>query len=570
MTPFDSLPKSAHDALNWGLTDFTPFYDDLLQRPLTAETLDGWMTDWSNLTALGREVGARLNVATTLDTNDEDAQQRFFTFVEHVGEKLEALDTQLMQKFVEAGLEPPDFAVPLRHMRSEIALFREENMPLLTELTKIENEYDQIIGNQRVVWEGEEVTATQLNPKLLEPDRAIRERAWRAIYERKLQDREALNALWGKMLQLRIQVAKNADKPDYRAYMWSSLGRHDYTPEDNMRFLNAIEQVVVPAATRLLERRKQQLGLDALRPWDMALDPANQPPLKPFQTADELISGGARIFSQLDPQLSGFYSTMQTGNLLDLDNRPGKAPGGYCVGFDVEGTAFIFMNAVGIHDDVQTLLHESGHAFHNFLCNAQPYVFQRDYPIEFAEVASMSMELIGAPYLDATRGGFYTPVQAARAQIEHLEGMIRFWPYMAVVDSFQQWAYTHTDDAADPAKCDATWNNLWDRFMPGVDWSGIEQTRMTGWHRKLHIFTVPFYYVEYGLAQLGAAQVWRNALQDPVKALEDYRAGLALGNTRTLPELFEAAGAKLAFDADLLGDMVSLIERRIHELEQVQ
>jgi oligoendopeptidase F len=254
-------------------------------------------------------------------------------------------------------------------------------------------------------------------------------------------------------------------------------------------------------------------------------------------------------------------------NLLDLDTRAGKALGGYCSTLPLRRRPFIFMNVAGTHNDVQTLLHEAGHAFHVFATSELPLVWQIESPMEFAEVASMSMELLSAPYLTKDYGGFYTPGEAARARIEHLEGGLLFLPYMAVVDAFQHWVYTHADAAANPANCDAAWGELWDRFMPDVDFSGFENERVSGWHRKLHIFHVPFYYVEYGMAQLGALQVWRNALNDQAGAVVSYREALALGGTKPLPGLFEAAGAEFRFDTEMLADLVELVEDTIEELE---
>lgn len=523
------------------------------------------MRDYSTLIALTEEVGRRLYVATTLNTADESIKNRYFAFLE-VAEKIEAADNALQIKLVESGVSIPNFDVQLRAMRANIEVFRAENLPLQTEIQKLTNEYDTLRGAQSIEWDGETLTLEQVIAKLNEPDRALRERAWHAAYARQLQDREAFNALWQKLYTLRSRIANNAGKANYRDYHWVGAHRFDYTPEQNLQFLAAIKQVVVPAMQRLLQRRKQLLGLDTLRPWDMAVDPTGEPALKPFSNISQLIDGAANIFAQINPELSAYYNTMRDKHLLDLDNRPNKAPGGYCIDYPTSQEVFIFMNSVGTHDNVQTLLHEAGHAFHAYEAYAQPYMHQQDYPIEFAEVASMSMELLAAPYLDESRGGFYDTHNAARARIEHLEGMIYFWCYMAVVDGFQHWAYTHPAQATDPAACDAQWLSLWQEYLPDVDWSGLEEYQKTGWHRKLHIFQIPFYYVEYGLAQLGAAQVWRNSLTDYEKALNDYRYGLSLGGTRTLTQLFEAVGAKLAFDADTLGELVALIEQTINEL----
>ncbi|MBA3869760.1 MAG: M3 family oligoendopeptidase [Anaerolineae bacterium] len=429
------------------------------------------------------------------------------------------------------------------------------------------------MGAQTVIWEGQELTITQLKLKLQTDDRSVREAVWKAIAERRLADRPALNALWEKFLPLRLQMGKNAGYDNFRDLRWKQFKRFDYTPDDCITFHNAIEKVVVPAATRIYERQRQKLGVDTLRPWDLDRDdvyPPSRPPLHPFETVEELVSKADAILHKVDPELGDYFSIMRKEGLLDLDNRKGKAPGGYQSSLVQSRRPFIFMNAVGTQDDVQTLLHEAGHAFHLFESIKLPYSQQWEYTSEIAEVASMSMELLAAPYLAASEGGYYTPQEAARAEIEHLEQNILFWPFMAVVDAFQHWVYSNPQDAASTDKCDAKWGELWARFIPGVDWSGLEDSRVTGWHRKLHIFQIPFYYVDYGLAQIGAMQVWRNSLQDKAKAIRDYRSALALGDTRPLPELFAAAGAKFSFDAGTLGELVALSEKRIHELEQVK
>jgi oligoendopeptidase F len=283
----------------------------------------------------------------------------------------------------------------------------------------------------------------------------------------------------------------------------------------------------------------------------------------------ELEAKTSAIFHAVDPQLGEYFKIMRRERLLDLDNRKNKAPGGYCTDFPITGRPFIFANSIGVHDDVQTLLHEGGHAFHVFESAALPYCWHVQIPWEFEEVASMSMELLAAPYLTVDYGGFYTPAQAARARIEHLERSLLFWPYMAVVDAFQHWVYENPAAASLPASCDQAWAELWQRFMPGVDWSGLEQEMLTGWQRKIHIHSDPFYYVEYGLATLGAVQIWRNSLSDQAGAVAAYRGALALGDTATLPELYASAGANFAFDAGALGEAVALILHTVDELEKV-
>jgi len=562
------LPQTAAEFTSWAAAE--PSVQNLLRRTLTPATLDAWLTEWTRLARLVTETYQRLYVATTVDTEDKEAERRYYAFLEEIYPAWQAADQQLKQKLLASGLEPDNFAVPLEHMRAQERLFREANLPLLTDEQKLLNEDDKLRGAQTVEWEGRELTLDQLQPLYQETDRAVRERAWRLAQSRQLQDRGALIDLWARMLDLRRRVAANADCPDYRAYRWQQLLRSDYTPTDCEAFHQAIEQVVVPAAERIYERRRRQLGVETLRPWDLDVDVQGRAPLRPFEQVADLEASCAAMLERVDPELGAQFEVMRREQLLDLDNRKGKAPGGYCTFFPVAERPYIFMNAVGVHEDVNTLLHEAGHAFHVFHIfdgDGLPYHQQWDIGMEIAEVASMSMELLSAPYLAAKMGGFYTDRDAARARIEQLEGIVRFWPYMAVVDAFQHWAYTHPESAADPSSCDASWTALWRRFMRGVDWSDLEDELADGWRQKAHIFQVPFYYVEYGLAQLGAVQIWRNALGDPAGAVARYRYALALGCTTPLPDLYAAAGARFAFDAAMLREAVELIERTIEDLE---
>lgn len=564
---FDTLPKTAHEAMDWDTAQFQPYFDDLQNRDVNVDNIYNWLADWSALVSLLREIQVRCVVATNVDTTDEVAEANLNRFLENVYPLLMRGQNDLNQKLLATGLTPDGFDVPLRNIRADADLFREENVPLLVEENKLTQEYDKIVGAQTVEWDGEEVTLTQLGPVYFETDRERREKAWRMAMERRLQDRDALNDLWQKFMPLRKQIALNAGKSDYRAYLWQDLSRFDYTPEDCETFHRAIEEIVVPAAARIYEKQRMALGLSSLRPWDTEVDAQGRDPLRPFEDVADLQAVTGEMFNRVDPELGRYFQTMRDENLLDLDNRKGKAPGGYCTYLAVAKRPFIFMNAVGLHDDVQTMLHEAGHAFHGFSAGEQPYYQQRRAPMEFNEVASMAMELLAAPYLTKDEGGFYSTGEAARARIEHLEGIIKFWPYMAVVDAFQHWAYMNHDAATNPANCDAKWTELWDRYMVGIDYSGFDDIKMTGWHRKLHIFHVPLYYVEYGLAQLGAVQVYGNARKNQAEALKAYRRALALGGTAKLPDLYQAAGAKFAFDTDVVGKAVELIEQTLHELE---
>jgi oligoendopeptidase F len=564
-----TLPTNFNDFIHWAWPQFEPYYQDLIARSLTADNVAGWLADWTRVSKTVAETYSRLHVASTLNTADADAEKQYRSFLSDVLPRVEAAEQQLKQKLLASRLEPAEFGIPLRNMRTEAELFREANLPLLNEDRQLSLEYNKIVGTQSVMWNGEEVTMQQMRSVLLNPDRAARESAWRLYAQRWSASRAAINANWQKLIDVRRQIAANAAHPDYRSYKWRDLLRFDYTPDNCMEFHAAIEEVVVPAATRIYAAARARLKVDALRPWDLDPEypayPIYLPALHPFRDIPELMSKTAHVFQQVDPQLGKYYATMRRENLLDLDSRKGKAPGGYCTEFLISERPFIFMNAVGIRDDVRTMLHESGHAFHVFETNHLPYYQQLQVTMEFAEVASMAMELLAAPYLSDQRGGFYASMDYVRDRIEHLEHIILFWPYMAVVDAFQHWAHTHSE-GRDPAACDAKWAELWRRFIPGIDWSGLDDALMTGWHRKQHIHRSPFYYVEYGLAQLGAVQVWRNALQDQAGALAMYRKALSLGGTVSLPELYKAAGAKFAFDAGTLREAVDLIETTIQQL----
>jgi oligoendopeptidase F len=570
-----NLPITSQEIIAWTWSAIEPYCKELENRPLSASSVDNWVADWSSVGERIQEMRARLSVATSVNTADKEAEARMNAFLDSIFPKVMDAEQKLKEKLLASKLEPKGFEIPLRNMRAEADLFRESNLPLLADQQKLAIEYDKIYGAQTVNWDGEEITLTRLALNFQQPDRARREKAWHLKADRQISDRKAINTLWQKFMDVRAKIAKNADKPSYREYIWVDYLRFDYDHEDCKSFAAAIEKVVVPAATRIYQKRKQNLGLDKLRPWDLVdgwfsrpTSPANIPQLKPFASIDELKSKVSAIFHHVDPVLGGYFDRTVADGLTDLDNRKNKAPGAYCTSYTSIRKPFIFVNAVGTHEDVITTLHESGHSFHIYETASLPYVHQLAVPMEFAEVASMGMELLASPYLTKANGGFYTEAEAARARVEHLEGMILFWPFMAVVDSFQQWVYENPKAGADPAACDKKWGELWDRFIPGVDYSGLDEIKITGWHRKLHIHQVPFYYVEYGLAQLGAVQIFGNARSDQAGAVAAYRKALSLGGKVTLPELFSAARAKFAFDVPTVRKAVDLMENVVQELEK--
>lgn len=560
-----ALPESSDEFMSWNWDKIEPLYSELQQRSFDTDSAAAWIMDWSDLARLVMERASRLEVMTTINTVDEAAEVQFNYFHEQIFPKARSADQILKERLLQSGVVVEGFEIPHRNMQMQAEIFRGENLPLMTEETKLGVEYQKIIGAQSVQWEGREHTLEQLRPLFLTKDRDLRERLWRSKSVRWLEDRQAINENWFSVLKLRLQMAGNADFDDYRSYAWKLNQRFDYTPADCQTFQQAILDVCVPAATRIYERYARQLGVTKVRPWDLDQDVflLSLPALKPFEDVEKLIRVAAGIFHKVDSKLGAYFDSMRDKGLLDLANRKNKAPGGYTTTYTHRRLPFIFMNAVGLADDVDTMHHEAGHAFHVFESASLPYIQQLDVPLEFAEVASMAMELICMSYFS----DYYDAADAARAGREHLEKDILFWPYMALVDAFQHWVYENPVDSTDTTCCDVEWLRLLRLYMPGVDWSGLEEMAMTGWHRKLHIHLMPFYYIEYGLAQMGAVQVWKNSLQDTPAAVQAYRHALALGGTVTLPEMYRAAGARFAFNEETMRVVVNFLEEKIAEYD---
>src|SRR5947209_5368750 len=476
-------------------------YRELQARPLDAASVDAFLRDWTAVTDLIEETHQRLRVAVDRDTADDAARERLAAFLAGVYAPAQEAEQALREKLLASGIEPAGLALPLRRLRTEAEIFRPENLPLEREEQALQQEYARITGAQTVVWQGEEIGVRTLDRMGEDPDRRARARAWRLAMERRLQDGEAIVGLWRRLLEARHLQAVNAGFPDYRADRWQQLARFDYTPEDCLRIHHAIEEWVTPVVVRLHEERRVALGLRRLQPWDLRVDLAGRPPLRPFSREEELIDGVGRIMSQLDPIFGEQATTLAREGLLDLIARPNKAPGGYCTAFPHSGRPFILLDATGIGADLTNLFHELGHASHVFAAAALPYSQQRTPPAEAAEMAAMSMELLAMSCLEA--GGFYDAAEAARARREHLlQRVLSHLPAMAMVDAFQHWAYTHREGAADPDACGRQWRGLWLRFLPGVDWSGLDEALAAEWQSRIHLFLYAVHYLEYGLAQL--------------------------------------------------------------------
>jgi oligoendopeptidase F len=545
-----------------------PLYQRLLDQPIASSAdLEKWLAELSELTAIVDEFGSRRYIDKSCHTDDAEIERRFLDFVENVEPKIKPLFFKLQKKFLDSparkGLTGERFQMLQRKWQADVDVYRDENVPLETQVTKTVNEYDKIAGRMMVDFRGQEYTIQQMSRFLEEPDRPTRQEAWEVSTARRLADRDAIEAIFDQLLPLRQRIASNAGCADFREFTWKSLKRFDYTPEDCLRFADAIAEACVPVVLELNRQRAADLGVPKPRPWDLDVDVHGRPALRPFaqDQTNLLVEKTREIFKRLSPELAADFDQLKQNNNLDLDSRKGKQPGGYQMSLEESRQPFIFMNAAGLQRDVETLLHEGGHAFH-FLaaCQREPLVFLRSAPMEFCEVASMAMELLGGEHL----GVFYTPADAARARRKGIEGIIRFFPWMATIDGFQHWLYTHPGHT--PAERTAHWLSLLDRFGGGVDWTSFEQARAASWQRQLHLFHVPFYYIEYGIAQLGALQVWQNSKRNPQRALADYRAGLALGGTRPLPELFRAAGIQFDFTSRTLKPLMAAMAEELSRL----
>jgi oligoendopeptidase F len=561
------LPATSDAFVEATWDDILPYFESLATSPLDNENVEEWLKEWSTLEELVNEAASRASVGYTTDTSNADMEQAHLRFSSEIRPRMQEQSIRLAKRLVDLGYERDDLTTTLRRFRNQFDLFREENVPLNSEIARLNAQYQKITGAMTVKWDGEEKTLPQLQPFLRSEDRETRERAFRLSSQPYIDRKTELADLFDEQFALRVQVAQNAGFDNFRDYTFREKNRFHYTPEDCEQFHQAVERTVVPAVERIRERRRQQLGLDSLRPWDLDVDPLGRPPLQPFDDVSDLVGRAIGIFQRVDPLLGDYFQQMSDENLLDLESRKNKAPGGYCTSLPHRGQPFIFMNSVEVAGDVRTLLHEAGHAFHTFEAHKQPLIWQRHPGSEMAEVASMSMELLSAPYITEAQGGYYSVEDAQRARVEHLEGLLALLPHIASVDAFQHWIYT-SGQGQDRDARDAAWLDIRNRFEPGINWSGLEPQRLARWYRQLHIFLLPFYYIEYGIAQLGALQVWRNSLEDSEGATAAYRQALALGATRPLPELFEAAGAKLAFDETTFAELVDLVEQTLNELRE--
>jgi len=542
-----------------------PFYKNLQERPLnsTAE-LRAWFRDRSELeSALSEELAWRY-IRMTCNTADEKLQENFNHFVSLVQPEVTKYTNILNQKCLESPFlqdleQETGFDITIRSLRKQAEIFREANIPLQTELQIKEREYGAIAGAMTIVWQEQELTLQQAANLLEDKDRNLREQAYFAIQNRRMQDKEKLDNLLTELIQLRHQMAVNAGFKNYRDYAFAALGRFDYPPQDCFAFHESVKQVVMPLVEKLAQERKKQMQLDTLRPWDMQADPTGLPPLKVFENTEELVENTIRCLDELDFFLGDCLRMMKKMGHLDLNSRKNKAPGGYNYPLAETGYPFIFMNATSNLRDLTTLLHEAGHAVHSVLCKDLEINSFKEPPAEVAELASMSMELITMPFW---KHFFKNENDLKRAKKEHLEDLLAVLPWIACIDKFQHWLYenpTHTIQERQKA-----WDEIYSEFSPKtIDWTGLEEYKTYHWQKQLHLYEVPFYYIEYGFAQLGAIAVWQNCQKNLKQGLKGYLDALSLGYMRSIPQIYQQAGISFDFSKDYINNLMNFVETEI-------
>jgi oligoendopeptidase F len=547
--------------------ELKPYFKNLLDREIdTKEKLQHWLRDLSELDAVISEDASWRQIHMTLDTTNKSYEDAFTFFVTEIEPRMKpygfALNKKLMASPFQEELDRAQYFPYLRNVGNSIKLYREENIQIQSELSVLAQQFGVISSKMTIEQDGKEYTLQQAARFLQNPDRNVRETVFRKIATRRLEDKGTLNKLFDDLLQRRQLVAINAGFDNYRDYKFSELGRFDYTPEDCFRFHDAIREHILPLQAMLQEHRRKRLGLDTLRPWDTDAEPAGTSPLNPFKNGEELSHKAVAVFTKLRPFFGECLTTMQGMQRLDLDSRVGKAPGGYNCPLAETGVPFIFMNAAGTSGDVITMMHEGGHAVHSFLSHDLPLSSFKEYPMEIAELASMSMELFTMEHWDE----FYKNTdELQRAKIDEMERVISVLPWIATIDKFQHWIYTNVGHSI--VEREAAWLDILKEFSTNlVDYTGFEEYRASFWQKQLHLFEVPFYYIEYGIAQLGAIAMWRQYRNNPQQALDNYMSALSLGYTKTLKELYETAGIKFDFSNDYVAELGSFVKESLEEM----
>ena len=550
---------------NWETLE--PYFKMLDERAIeSTHDLEQWLKDASELEAVISEDACWRQIRMTCDTESKELEQAFNFFMMEIQPRIQPYSDKLNRKLIESPftkeLDPKKYFTYLRNVRKNIDLFREANIPIQAELNVMQQQFGVIAGKMTVTVNDQEYTLQQAAKFLEDPDRRLREEVYRKINERRLQDKNELDNLFSTLLEKRNQVARNAGFENFRDFRFVELGRFDYSKEDCFQFHEAVKLHVMPLVDQIYSIKRKKLGLDALRPWDIEAEPEGIQPLRPFSTGEELTEKTIACFNQLRPFFGDCLRKMKAMGHLDLESRKGKAPGGYNCPLAESGAPFIFMNAAGQFDDVTTMVHEGGHAVHSFLSHDLELNGFKDYPTEIAEVASMAMELFS---MDHWQVFFNGKEELTRAKEQQLERVITIFPWIATIDKFQHWIYENPGHTAKERA--SRWVEILDEFSsPEVDFSGLEAFRQYAWQRQLHLFEVPFYYIEYGIAQLGAIGLWQQYKKDPEAAINNYITALDLGGTVTLPELFKAAGLQFDFSPAHISELMKFVRQELNDL----
>ncbi len=543
-----------------------PYYLSLTDRQiLTLADLNRWLSDLSEIEAAVEEHAGWLYIRMTCNTSDKSLSEAYAFFVEQVNPRIEPFADKLNKKLVSLPLVrelDKRFGIYIRQVENEIRLFREENIPLEAELTVKEQQYGEIAGAMTVEVNGKTLTLQQAANHLKDPDRSLRETVYHKIFNRRHEDRDKLDALFLELIRLRVKIAANAGFSNYRDYKFADLNRFDYTPGDCYNFHQSIRKSVVPVLNQLTAERKKEMKLESLKPWDLDVDPSGLPDLKPFKKGDELMEKSIACFEEIHPYFGRVLKTLKEKNYTDLDSRIGKAPGGYNYPLYESGVPFIFMNASGSLRDVVTMVHEGGHAIHSMLTSDLDFIGFKELPSEVAELASMSMELIS---MEHWHHFFTDKEELRRAKREQLEGVIETLPWIACIDAFQHWLYLNPDHTVEERT--ASWKEIFLGFSSSlVDWKDDTKALEIIWQKQLHLFEVPFYYIEYGMAQLGAIAVWRNYKTDREKAIRQYMDALKLGYTVSIPEIYQAAGIRFDFSENYIQELISFVRSELDKV----
>jgi len=544
-----------------------PILNELLERQISdVNELEQWLKDKSELEAAMEEDFAWRYIKMSCDTGNEDLVKNFQYFATEIEPEISPIANQLNQKFNDSPfideLDQDKYFVFIRGIRKAIEIYREENVELLTRLQVSQQKYQATTGAMSVTINDQEYTLEQASNFIKDTNRSIRQHAWETIQQRRLVDKDDLNILFDELIAMRHQVALNAGFENYRDYMFQALGRFDYTPQDCYHFHEAIEKEVVPILREQAEKRATALGQQILKPWDMDVSTTGKPALKPFKNGTELIDKSIDCFNAIDPTLGQMLSIMKANNLFDVESRKGKAPGGYNYPLAETGAPFIFMNSANSLRDLTTMVHEGGHAIHTFLTAELELNDFKHCPSEVAELASMSMELIS---MDNWHIYFDNEEDLVRAKKEQLVDVLKTMPWVAVIDQFQHWIYTNPSHNASDRE--EAFKQIYERFGAGfANWEDLEQEFGNVWQKQLHLFEVPFYYIEYAIAQLGAIAIWKNYKENPQKALKQYLAALSLGYSRPINEIYETAGIKFDFSVHYIHELASFVKDELHKL----